>query len=238
MKLPEIKGFIDLSLIDWDGKVSAVIFLPHCNLRCPFCYNTPLVLKPEELQTIPYEEIRQYLTKNKDWLDGVVITGGEPTVHNELPNLCKQVKKLGLRVKLDTNGTNPEMLKKLIEQKLLDYIAMDIKAPLTQEKYSVVGVKTKNLLAEVNRSVEILLKSTVDYEFRTTLIPTVHDQSTIKQICSRLKDCKKYVLQNFKGDVETLDPKFQNIKPFPSKDMKEFLNLAGKIVPNAFLRQS
>ncbi len=236
MKLPEIKGFIDLSLVDWDGEVSAVIFLPNCNLRCPFCYNKKLVLTPQELQTIPYEQIRHYLTKNKDWLDGVAITGGEPTVHNELPNLCKQIKELGLRVKLDTNGTNSMMLKKLMELKFLDYVAMDIKAPLTQEKYSLLGASTKKLLTEVKMSVEILLEGTVDYEFRTTLVPKVHDHNDIKQICSRIKDCRKYVLQNFKGDVETLDPKFQNIKPFPSKGMEDFLNLAREIVPNTFLR--
>ena len=237
MKLPEIKGFIDLSLVDWDGKVSAVMFLPYCNFRCPFCYNIGLVLNPEEMKTIPYEEIEQYLAKNKDWLDGVAITGGEPTIHNELPTLCKQIKELGLGVKLDTNGTNSEMVRQLIVQKLVDYIAMDVKAPLTQEKYSnAIGVNAEKLLAEVEKTVEVLLNNSVDYEFRTTLVPTIHGANDIKQICSKIKGCKKYVLQSFKGDVETLDPKFQNIESFSQGEMEEFLKLASKFVPNAFLR--
>lgn len=237
MKLPEIKGFIDLSLVDWDGKVSVVVFLPYCNFRCPFCYNITLVLKPEEMQTIPYEEIEQYLTKNKDWLDGVAITGGEPTIHNELPTLCKQIKELGLGVKLDTNGTNSVMVQKLIAQKLVDYIAMDVKAPLTPEKYShAIGVDAEKLLTEVEKTMEVLLDSSVDYEFRTTLVPTSHDKNDIKQICSRIKGCKKYVLQSFKGDVETLDPNFKNVKSFSLREMEEFLKLARDIVPNTFLR--
>jgi pyruvate formate lyase activating enzyme len=237
MKLPEIKGFIDLSLVDWDGKVSAVLFLPYCNLHCPFCYNTTLVRKPEEMQTILYKEIKQYLTKNKTWLDGVAITGGEPTVHNELPNLCKKIKELGLEVKLDTNGTNPMMMKKLITEKLVDYVAMDIKAPLNIEKYSqTAGVDTKTLLGEVEKTVEVLLNSSVDYEFRTTLVPTIHSKDDVKQICNRIKGCRKYVLQNFKGNAETLNPKFKNIKSFSPKDMEEFLKQAKKIVLNTFLR--
>jgi len=237
MKLPEIKGFIDLSLVDWDGKVSAVMFLPHCNFRCPFCYNLTFVLKPEKMQTIPYEEVEQYLTKNKGWLDGVAITGGEPTVHNDLPTLCKQIKELGLGVKLDTNGTNSTMVQKLITQRVVDYVALDIKAPLTQEKYSnAIGINAEKLLAEVEKTVEILLNSSVDYEFRTTMVPTIHDKKDIEQICSRIKGCRKYVLQCFKGEVETLDPTFKNVKSFSQEEMEEFLKLANEIVPNSFLR--
>jgi pyruvate formate lyase activating enzyme len=237
MNLPEIKGFIDLSLVDWDGKVSAVIFLPQCNFRCPFCYNLDFVLKPEEMQTIPYEEVKQYLKKNKGWLDGVTITGGEPTIHSELPALCEQIKELGLRVKLDTNGTNSAMVQKLIKQGLVDYIAMDFKAPLTPEKYShTIGVNAEKLLAEVEKTIGVLLSNSVDYEFRTTLVPTVHSKNDIKQICSRITSCKKYVLQCFKGEVETLDPTFKNVKSFSQEEMEVFLKLAKEIVPNTLLR--
>jgi len=237
MKLPEIKGFIDLSLVDWDGKVSAVIFLPHCNFRCPFCYNLGFVLKPEEMQTISYEEVKQYLTKNKGWLDGVTITGGEPTIHNELPTLCKQIKESGLGVKLDTNGTNSAMVQNLIEQGLVDYVAMDFKAPLTQEKYShTIGVNAEKLLAEIEETIDVLLSGSVDYEFRTTLVPTIHSKNDVKQICNRITGCKKYVLQCFKGEVETLDPAFKNVKSFSQEEMEEFLKLAKDIVPNTLLR--
>ncbi len=237
MKLPEIKGFIDLSLVDWDGKVSAVMFLPNCNFRCPFCYNTAFILRPEEKQTIPYKEIEQYLKKNKSWLDGVAITGGEPTIHNELLTLCRQIKELGLGIKLDTNGTNSAMVQELLAQKLADYIAMDIKAPLIPEKYSIaVGVDTENLLSEVAKTVELLLQSSVDYEFRTTLVPTIHNKKDTKQICNKIKGCRKYVLQNFKSDAKTLDPKFKDVKSFSAREMEKFLKLAKKIVPNTLLR--
>jgi len=237
MKLPEIKGFIDLSLVDWDGKVSAVAFLPQCNFRCPFCYNSTFILAPEKMPTVPFEEIEQYLIRNKDWLDGVTITGGEPTIHEGLSSLCKRIKEMGLGVKLDTNGTNSEVIQDLVAQKLVDYVALDVKAPLTLKKYSTVTrVNARKMLSEVKRTVEILLKGRVGYEFRTTLVPTIHSEDDVKQICSKIKGCKKYVLQNFKDDVKTLDPDFKNIKPFSPEEIEEFLKTAKEIVPNTFLR--
>jgi len=237
MKLPEIKGFVDLSLVDWDGKVSAVIFLPHCNLRCPFCYNITLVLKPEEMPTITFEEIAQYLKGKENWLDGVTITGGEPTISPQLPELCRRLKEMGLGVKLDTNGTNSVMIRELIDRKLVDYIAMDVKAPFNIAKYSLaVGVDAKKLLSEIERTIEVLLQGSVDYEFRTTIVPTLHSKEDIEQICNGIKGCKKYILQSFKGDVETLNPQFSNIKPFSPPEMQEFVKLAKKVVPNTRLR--
>lgn len=237
MKLPEIKGFVDLSLVDWDGKVSAVIFLPYCNFRCPFCYNTTLVLEPEKMTTIPYGEIERYLTTNKSWLDGVAITGGEPTLQSELPTLCRHIKELDLKVKLDTNGTNPSLVKRLITEALVDYIALDVKAPLNREKYSQsVGIDAERLLPEVGTTIDILLEDRVDYEFRTTLVPTIHETADVYQICSRIEGCKKYTLQNFKEGVETLDPRCKNIRSFSPGEMEDFLNLARKAVSNTSLR--
>ena len=237
MKSLKIKGFIDLSLVDWDGKVSAVLFLPFCNFRCPFCYNNDFVLRPEEMPTIEYEEIKQYLLKNRDWLDGVTITGGEPTIHQELPILCRRIKELGFRVKLDTNGSNSQMIKELIDQALVDYVAMDIKTPLTVKDYSkVVNVNTERILTEIKRTTKVLLESKIGYEFRTTLVPTLHNKNNIKLICQKIKGCRKYILQNFKSDVKTLDPSFQNIKPFSQNEMEEFVKLAQKITPNTSLR--
>ncbi len=237
MKLPEIKGFIDISLIDWDGKVSAVIFLPGCNFRCPFCYNSTIVLTPEKLTTIPFERIRQYLTEKRDWLDGVVITGGEPTIHPELSNLCQFIKELHLPVKLDTNGTNPQIVKDLTAQGLVDYVAMYIKAHMTVESYSrASGITIGKLLNEVKGTLKFLLDSFANYEFRTTLVPTIHDEEDLKQISHNLQGCRKYVLQNFKGDVETLDPTFEKIIPFSQLDMERFLQLTKKTLPKAMIR--
>jgi pyruvate formate lyase activating enzyme len=125
----EIKGFIDVSLSDWDGRVSSVIFLPGCNFRCPFCYNTKLVLQPEAMPTITILQVEDYLEGNRKWIDGVVVTGGEPTLHKDLPDLCEKLKKMRLHVKVDTNGTSPEVIRKLVDKKLVDYVALDVKAP-------------------------------------------------------------------------------------------------------------
>ena len=235
----EIKGVVDLSLVDWDGKLSSVIFLPRCNFRCPFCYNYGLVLHPEKEKTIPFERVRDYLKRQKDWLDGVCITGGEPTLHSDLPEFCSRLKDIGLLVKIDTNGTNPLMVKGLIEEGVVDYTAVDIKAPLTVEKYSkAIGVDAKKFLGKVKETVGMLLNSKADYEFRTTVVPTVHNEKDIEEISRNIKDCKKYVLQKFDLSIgkKTLDPAFSKLKPLTDEEMNTFLTAARRNVPNAKIR--
>ena len=235
----DIKGFIDVSFVDWDGKVSAVMFLPNCNFRCPFCHNLNLVLNPENIETIPFEQVKKQLEKQRGWIDGVCITGGEPTLHSNLSELCSRLKKMGFLVKLDTNGTNPAILKELMNKGLIDYVAMDIKAPLTAEKYSrASGVKAEELLQKVKESIEALLESNIDYEFRTTVVPTLHDLEDIRQICRSLVGCRKYVLQKFDVSLgkETLNPEFMKLKPFTDEDMQKFLDAAQKLIPNTKLR--
>lgn len=232
----EIKGLVDISLVDWDGKVSSVFFLPKCNFRCPFCQNPALVLHPEMEKTIPFEKAEEYLRKQKGWIDGVCITGGEPTLHDDLPNLCSKLKKMGFQVKLDTNGTNPMMLKGLIKKGLVDYIAVDIKAPLTVEKYSeATGVNAETLLEKVKVTISLLVNSQIDYEFRTTVVPTIHKKEDIEEICHGIKGCRKYVIQNFKGE-NTIDPFFSEMDPFADEEMKMFISVAHNLVSNAKLR--
>ena len=233
----DIKGFVDVSLVDWNGMVSSVIFLPRCNLRCPYCYNSALVLRPEASPTVPFKEIEGYLKQHRDWIDGVVITGGEPTVHEDLFSLCSKIKGMGFSVKLDTNGTNPNMVRALIERGMVDYVALDVKAPLKEEKYSAAsGVDAKNFLKKIGETVKTLLGSKVDHEFRTTLVPTLHEKEDVEEICREISGCKKYVIQNFKGDVETLNPYFKGLKPFTDREMEAFLMLARKYVPDTILR--
>lgn len=233
----EIKGFVGVSLSDWDSKVSSVIFLPRCNLRCPFCYNKSLVLHPEEMPTIGFVQVEDYLEANKKWIDGVVITGGEPTLHEDLPLLCEKIKKRGFEVKVDTNGTNPEVICGLIEGRFVDSVAMDIKAPLNKGKYSnACGLNAASFLDRINETIKILLTDAVEYEFRTTLVPTLHQLEDVEKICQAIKDCKKFALQNFKSEVETVNPKYQNLKPFSKTQMEDFLRTAKKTVPNAILR--
>jgi pyruvate formate lyase activating enzyme len=235
----EIKEVIGFSLVDWDGKISSVFFLPNCNFRCPFCYNSTLVLHPEREENIPFEQVENYLKKQRNWLDGVCITGGEPTLHSDLPSLCSRLKEMGFLVKIDTNGTNPTMMKELIEKGLVDYIAVDIKAPLTVEKYSkAIGINAEKLLGKVKETVGLLMGSKIDYEFRTTVVPTIHEEKDIKEICRDIKGCKKYVLQNFDVSLgkTTLDPEFSKLKPFTDEEMNMFLTVAQKFLPNVKLR--
>jgi pyruvate formate lyase activating enzyme len=235
----EIKGFIDVSFVDWDGKISSVIFLPNCNFRCPFCHNLNLVFNPEKMDTIPFGYVEDQLNRQRGWTDGVCITGGEPTLHSDLPELCSRLKKMGFLVKVDSNGTNPSMLKKLMKNGLIDYVAMDVKAPLTVKKYSVAtGVNAERLLENVKESINLLMTSNMDYEFRTTVVPRLHGKEDIERICRSLVGCRKYVLQKFDVSLgkETINPEFIKLKPFTDEEMQKFLAAAQKIIPNAKLR--
>lgn len=234
----DVKGFLEESFGDWDGEPASVIFLPNCNFRCPFCHNVNLVLNPEKLETIPFQYIEDQLIKHKNWRNAVCITGGEPTLQDKLPELCQKLKQMGFKVKLDTNGTNPTMLKELIDKKLIDYVAMDIKAPLTPEKYSeATGIDTASLLEKVKTSIKTLMESNVDYEFRTTVVPTIHTPEDIEQICNSLNGCKKYVIQEFDIGIgqETLNPNLKSTS-WNEKEIQEFLKIAQQIIPNTKLR--
>ena len=233
----EIKGFVDISLTDWDGMVSCVIFLPRCNFRCPFCYNVELVLRPNDLPSIPLKQIERYLRKQRGWIDGVVISGGEPTIHHDLPDLCSKIKHLGFKVKLDTNGMSPGMVASLIEEEVVDYVAMDIKAPLEEKAYSkLTGIDAGPILDNVKRSIELLMKSSIEYEFRTTVVPTLHSRGDVRRICEEIRGCKKYVLQSFKSGVNYIDPKLKEVKPFSEEEMQEYLREARSVVPNSIVR--
>ena len=237
----EIKGFIDLSLSDWDGKLCSVVFLPDCNFRCPFCYNSILILHPETVETVPFSHVEDYLGNHRSWIDGVCITGGEPTIHKELPELCSKLKETGFLVKVDTNGTYPKMVKKLIDNGLVDYIALDIKAPLTLEKYfKATDANVERLLEKVEESIGVLLESNMDYEFRTTIVPTLHEEQDLKEICDSVKGCKKFVLQKFDASLgkKTIDPDFSKLKSFSDEKMKSFLAIAQEILPDVRLRSS
>jgi pyruvate formate lyase activating enzyme len=234
----DVKGFIDVSFVDWDGEVTSVMFLPKCNFRCPFCHNVNLVLQPEKLDTIPFEYLETQLEQNRGWVDGVCITGGEPTLHADLPELCGKIKKMGFLVKLDTNGTNPSMLKEVVDSKLVNYVAMDIKAPLTTKKYSeATGVKAEKLLENVKESVRVLMESKIDYEFRTTVVPSIHSADDIEQICRSLVGCRKYVLQKFDVSIgkTIIEPNLAS-KTSSEEEMQKLLAIAQKQIPNARIR--
>ena len=208
--MPRIAGFNRTSLLDWDGCVTAVIYLPSCNFRCPFCHNRELVLTPEVYEDVPLEFVEDYISENREFLDGIVITGGEPTIHRDLPELVKRIKALGMKVKLDTNGTNPEMLKDLIDAGLIDYVAMDLKAPLDEGYDDLAGAKVD--LNKVKRSIEIIMGSGIDYEFRTTMVPILLKPEDYERMAAYIGTARKMALQHF-SPRNTIDPNLSVVKP-------------------------
>ncbi|MFH2144521.1 MAG: anaerobic ribonucleoside-triphosphate reductase activating protein [Candidatus Omnitrophota bacterium] len=230
----QIKGFNPHTFIDWEGKLASVIYLPGCNFRCPFCHTKDLVSGIDALSNIPLEQIERFLDQKKGWIDSVVIGGGEPTLHNDLAQLLTELKNYGLLVKLDTNGTRPDVLKNLLSAKLVDYIAMDVKAPLVKEKYEQV-VKAKVDMGAVEESIQILLSGAVKYEFRTTVVPTLLDRRDILQIARTLTGAKRYVLQQF-SPKNTLDEAMSDIKPHSFEELKCMAQLANEFVKNCFVR--
>jgi len=197
----KIAGFKKQSLIDYPGNISSVIFTQGCNFRCDYCHNPNLVL-PDKYETCYNEiELFSYWNKYKHLLDAVCITGGEPSIHKDLPDFIRKIKQIGLKVKLDSNGTNPDMLKYLIENKLIDFVAMDIKHVLVFEHYnSSVGQHlSQQNFSHILQSIKIIEASDIKYEFRTTVAKGLHTIEQIKSLRNRFKT--SYTIQNFKPDV-------------------------------------
>jgi len=205
-----IKGFIETSFIDWKKHLSSVIFFGQCNFRCPYCHNSNLVLHHKEMEDIPLEYIILTLRKYKKWVDRVVITGGEPTIHRNLLNVIWNIKKEGILIKLDTNGSSPATIKGLVNEGLIDYIAMDIKGPISRYKrWCGVDVDTK----KIEESVEFIMEGKIDYEFRMTVVPFLHREEDIYETAEYIKDAKQFYIQEFKPN-NTLNPDFSAIEPF------------------------
>jgi pyruvate formate lyase activating enzyme len=214
-------GLQKLTLIDYPGKIAATVFTVGCNFLCPYCHNPELV-DPQKIKKQPLiskKEILDFLVTRQGLLEGVCITGGEPTLQADLPELIREIKKLGFLLKLDTNGTNPMMLEWLLGENLVDYLAMDIKAPL--EKYKKIAGKGVRL-EDIQHSVE-LTKSAPDYEFRTTVLPVLHSKKDLISIGRWLEGSKKYFLQQFQP-TKCLDSAFLNEKPYELERLVKICN--------------
>lgn len=207
-----IKGFVPTSFVDWPGKISSVIFLAGCGFRCPACHNHKLVTDPDSLDDYPLDEIFRQLKRRNHWIDGVTVTGGEPTVRANLPQLLRLLRECGARVKLDTNGANPGMLARLIESGLVDAVYMDVKAPLDARHYSrVAGVPVDP--AVIRRSIRILNGSGVEVAFRTTVVPGLVEEPELKLIVKALGPVHRFIVQPFRS-AETLDPHLRGATEF------------------------
>ncbi|MFB3887808.1 MAG: anaerobic ribonucleoside-triphosphate reductase activating protein [Thermodesulfobacteriota bacterium] len=215
----EIKGFLETSFVDWPGRICSVLFLPYCNFRCPYCHNHLLVLHPEQYLSIPFDEILSRLRSFEGWIDGVCLTGGEPTLHRDLPALIEEIKEHGFSVKLDTNGSNPLVLENLIEMGKVDFVSMDVKAPLDPFSYR----RSTGLAMDLNpilRSIEILKRAAVEYEFRMTVVPGLHQKEDIQNLSSQLGAGKRFILQNFNSE-NPLDPSLKKTLPYDLNVLKE-----------------
>ena len=215
----EIKGFLETSFIDWPGKICSVLFLPGCNFRCPYCHNHPLVFHPGQFASIPLKKILRRLRSFKDWIDGVCITGGEPTLHADLPLLIREIKESGFPVKLDTNGSCPGILEKLIEEGRLDFVSMDVKGPLDPFSYRrATGLPVD--LSLISKSIEILKREKVEYQFRVTVVPQLHSREEMRTLAQQLGAGRRVILQNFNPE-DPLDPSLKKTVPYDPKALKE-----------------
>ena len=226
----KIKGFIKNTFIEYPGKIAAMIFLPNCNFKCSFCFNPELISDNEAIKDIDEKEVFDFLEKNKKWIDAVVISGGEPTLQKDLIEFIKKIKNLGYLVRIYTNGTNPKMLEKLIDEKLIDSIAMDIKAPLTEEGYESI-TNVKGMLENVKKSISLIMQSDLEYEFRTTVVPSIHTEKDIEEIAKHIKDANLFILQKFLPE-NVLDSKLKKLKTQNDDEMEKLAEIARKYVKN------
>lgn len=235
-----IGGLQKLSLQDYPDHVAAIIFTSGCNFRCHFCHNPQLVVPDcdgavnlKGHSSISEDGLFGFLRAHAGKLEAAVITGGEPTIHSDLPEFIKKIKNLGYLVKLDTNGTNPNMLEFLFKNKLLDYTAMDIKASLPKYK-QVVGTAVS--LSNLKKSIKMIMKSNIPYEFRTTVVPEFHQAEDISKMGEQIQGADKWYLQKFRPNVDLVDPKFKSKKSYMGKEMIELKKIALKFVKYCEIR--
>ena len=227
-----IKGLQKLTLLDYPDRLACTVFIGGCNFRCPFCHNASLVLPEKFGDTIDVSDLMKFLKTRVGRLDGVCISGGEPTLMPDLPRLIEEIKTLGFLVKLDTNGSNPKMLSELIDRGLLDYVAMDIKS--SPDGYPrLIGVDSPTLIGAVKESVEILRQGRVDYELRTTLVDQLHSEEDMHMIGSWLPRDAKYYLQSYRDEGDLIVGGFS--APDESK-MRKYLEIVKNYLPNSHIR--
>lgn len=226
-----IHGFNKLTLLDYPGKVACTVFTGGCNFRCPFCQNGNLVLNPAGEPAIDEEEVFRTLTKRQGILEGVCVTGGEPTLSAELPAFLMRIRSMGYAVKLDTNGYHPDVLKMLVQDGLVDYVAMDVKA--SPARYvQAAGLPGLEIL-RIEEAIEFLMSGVVDYEFRTTVTRELHQREDFEAIGKWLKGCRRYFLQNYRESGAVISPGFSS---YSREQMEQFRELLLKDISQVEIR--
>lgn len=226
----KILGFQKMTMLDFPGKIACTLFTAGCNFRCPFCHNAPLVTHIDG-QEFSQEEIFSYLNKRKGMLDGVCITGGEPLLQKDLRDLIVKIKEMGYAVKLDTNGSFPQALKSLVEDKLVDYVAMDVKN--CSEKYALTADADESIVERVDESIKFLLSGVIPYEFRTTVVKEFHEPTDFEKIGKWIEGADKYYLQSF---VDSGDLIGEALHALPKMEMEQCMNFVRPFVKKVEIR--
>ncbi len=230
----KIGGYQKFSLIDYPGKLSAVIFTQGCNMLCPYCHNPELVEPHLFIEPIAVDQIISFLKSRLDHLNGVVVTGGEPTIQPDLTGFLAEINQMGYQIKLDTNGSRPDVLRSLIDQKMVNFLAMDIKAPWKRYQ-EITG---SNIDPDtVKKSVELIKSSQVDYEFRTTIVAEQLSREDIFSMADSIRGARKYVLQQFKPSNKLLGRRFNRCGTYPKSELESWAKeLTGRDVDKCLVR--
>ena len=226
-----IHGLQKMTLVDYPGKVAAILFTGSCNFRCPFCQNASLVLHPDSEPAISDEEVFSYLRKRRGMLGGVVITGGEPTIHPDLLDYIARIKDLGYAVKLDTNGYRPDVLRKAVDGGYADYVAMDVKNSLS--RYAETAGVPHLFTSLIEESISFLLEGHVPYEFRTTVVKELHSDECFEEIGKICSGALSYFLQTYSDRGDIINPVFTSTS---SEDMERYIKILRKTIENVSLR--
>ena len=226
-----IHGLQKLTLVDYPGRMAAILFTGACNFRCPFCQNGSLVLNPKREPVISEEEIFEFLKKRQKMLDGVVVTGGEPTINKDLIPFLEKIKNLGYSIKLDTNGYRPEVLKEALDKGLVDYVAMDIKNSL--DAYPKTAGLSFFTEENIKKSVALLLEGKIDYEFRTTVVKEHHYRENFEKIGAWLKGARAYYLQSFVNSEDTIE---KGLNPPTLEELKNYQDILKSYINNVQIR--
>lgn len=221
-----VKGFIPVSMLDWDGNLAATLFTAGCNFRCPYCHNPELTNNKSTLQDIDFALIEQHLENKRNWLDGVVVTGGEPLVNPQVEQLLIRLKDLGYQVKLDTNGALPGALEKLFEKHLVDYVAMDVKTSLA--KYAKVTKSDSG--QDILKSIQLLIGSGIPHEFRTTVVPGFVTADDVLEIANIIKEGEAFFLQQFSSQ-QVLEPQVRNLAKYDDGLLLDLAKRCAAVIP-------
>jgi pyruvate formate lyase activating enzyme len=227
-ELRSVAGLLPVSMVDWEGKLASVVFIKGCNYRCPYCHN-PELIRPEGVGHMAWEQVTEQLEAKVGWIDGVVITGGEPTISPDLTTIIERVKETGLSVKLDTNGSHPEVVRELLSKKCLDYVAVDIKGAF--DDYDRI-TRSEGHADAVKDTIEAVTASGIDHEFRTTVVPGFLDSEILIELARYLgeRSAKRYILQQFNPKI-VLEPALGYIKPYPLAWLEKTAGECAEFVP-------